>query len=110
MCNLFLPGPVDAEHYTVLVSGYNVNTRNTFDLLGKQMQKLKPGACRFDVRPRTDLTPSDSTLLCSFTRRHFPIRIAFTMTINNVQGQTLDKVGLYLPRPVFGHGHLYVTM
>jgi len=45
--------------------------------------------------PRTDLTPSDSTLPFSFTRRQFPIRKAFAMTINKEQGQTLDKVGLY---------------
>jgi ATP-dependent DNA helicase PIF1 len=30
------------------------------------------------------------------------------MTINNSQGQTLGKVGLYLERPVFSHGQLYV--
>lgn len=47
--------------------------------------------------PRIDLTPSDSTLPFSFTRRQFPIRIAFAMTINKAQGQTLDKVGLCLP-------------
>jgi ATP-dependent DNA helicase PIF1 len=60
--------------------------------------------------PRIDLTPSDSTLPFSFTRRKFPIRIAFAMTINNTQGQTLDKVGLYLTHPVFSHGQFNVAM
>ena len=32
------------------------------------------------------------------------------MTINRSQSQTLDAVGLYLPSPVFAHGHLYVAM
>ena len=29
---------------------------------------------------------------------------------NKSQGQTLKNVGLYLPRPVFGHGQLYVAL
>ena len=32
------------------------------------------------------------------------------MTINKTQGQTFDKVGIYLPAPVFSHGQLYVAL
>jgi len=32
------------------------------------------------------------------------------MTMNKAQSQTLDYVGLYLPRPVFTHGQLYVGL
>ncbi|CAN1820802.1 ATP-dependent DNA helicase pif1 [Linum perenne] len=42
--------------------------------------------------------------------RQFPIRICYAMTINKSQDQTLDQVGLYLPKPVFSHGQLYVTV
>ncbi|CAG8544460.1 8339_t:CDS:1, partial [Scutellospora calospora] len=32
------------------------------------------------------------------------------MTINKAQGQTITKIGLYLPKPVFTHGQLYVAL
>ena len=43
-------------------------------------------------------------------RRQFPIRLAFAMTINKAQGQSLKRVGIYLKRPVFAHGQLYVAL
>ena len=32
------------------------------------------------------------------------------MTINKSQGQTLEVVGLYLSKPIFTHGQLYVAL
>ena len=42
-------------------------------------------------------------------RKQFPIIIAFAITINRSQGLTFDRVGIYLPTPVFSHGQLYVA-
>lgn len=44
-----------------------------------------------------------------FKRLQFPIKLAFAMTINKVQGQSLDVVGLDLETPCFSHKQLYVA-
>ena len=60
--------------------------------------------------PRITLTPSQSRSPIQFKRTQFPVRLAFSMTINKSQGQTFNSVGLYLPDPAFTHGLLYVAM
>ncbi len=42
-------------------------------------------------------------------RRQFPLKLAFAMTVNKSQGQTLKNVVLYSPFPVFAHGQLYTA-
>jgi len=61
--------------------------------------------------PRLSITPSDTERMpFTLCRRQFPVRPAFAMTINKAQGQTLKMVGIFLPKPVFTHGQLYVAM
>jgi ATP-dependent DNA helicase PIF1 len=59
---------------------------------------------------RYNLIPSDANVSISFQRRQFPVCVCFGMSINKSQGQSLRYVGLYLPRPVFTHGQLYVAL
>ena len=61
--------------------------------------------------PRIPLSSSSTAdLPFDFQRTQFPLRLAFAMTINKAQGQTLRHVGLCLTEPVFTHGQLYVAV
>lgn len=60
--------------------------------------------------PRISLSPSTSNFPFQMTRRQFPVRLAYAMTINKSQGQSVKFVGVDLRTPVFSHGHLYVSL
>jgi len=60
--------------------------------------------------PRVSLAPKNPDLPFVLRRRQFPVKLAWAMTLNKAQGQTLKRVGLYLPSPVFSHGQLYVGL
>lgn len=59
--------------------------------------------------PKIKLISTDPNMPFKFTRIQFPFRLAFAITINKAQGQTFSKVGIYLKKPVFTHGQLYVA-
>ena len=42
-------------------------------------------------------------------RRQFPVRLAFAMTVNKSQGQSVNHVGLDFENSPFSHGQAYVA-
>lgn len=59
---------------------------------------------------RCKLTADRSGLPFTLIRRQFPIRLAYAMTINKAQGQSLSHVGIDLRVQPFSHGQLYVAL
>jgi hypothetical protein len=46
----------------------------------------------------------------TLVRVQLPLQVAFAMTINKAQGQSFETVGIYLRKPPFAHGQLYVAL
>ena len=57
--------------------------------------------------PRIPMIPSDMPF--EFKRLQFPVRLAFAISINKAQGQSLKVAGINLETPCFFHGQLYVA-
>jgi ATP-dependent DNA helicase PIF1 len=57
--------------------------------------------------PWIPIIPTDVPI--QFKRLQFPIRLAFAMTINKSQGQTMSVCGLDLSTSCFSHRQLYVA-
>jgi ATP-dependent DNA helicase PIF1 len=71
-------------------------------------EKLSGGLHSEILIPRIPMICQDSDFPVPFKRLQFPVLLAYYLTLNRAQGQSLDRAGLYLPKSVFSHGHLYV--
>ena len=60
--------------------------------------------------PRCPFKFKNGTQGMEISRVQFPIRVAYALTINRSQGQTIDVVGIDLRADVFQHGQLYVAV
>ncbi|ELA45789.1 hypothetical protein VCUG_02724 [Vavraia culicis subsp. floridensis] len=56
------------------------------------------------------MAPSETQLPFILKRRQFLALLSFAMTIHRSQGQSFDKVGVYLHYLVFVHGQLYAAL
>ncbi|CEG69353.1 hypothetical protein RMATCC62417_05440 [Rhizopus microsporus] len=59
---------------------------------------------------RFTLSAQEGELPFTLTRKQFPVKLCFAMTINKSQGQSLKYVGVDLRQPQFVHGQLYVAL
>ena len=55
-------------------------------------------------------TNNENDLGFVFTRLQFSVMLAYYMTFNRAQGQSVEKCGLLLPQSLFTHGQLYVGL
>ena len=60
--------------------------------------------------PRISIAPSEGDMHIPLSCHQFPVRLAFAMTINKSQGQSVQNVGIDLRTSVFSHGQLYVAL
>ena len=62
--------------------------------------------------PRITLMPTEGQTGFAFLLKchQFPVNLAFALTINKAQGQSVKEVGIDLRIPVFSHGQLYVAL
>ena len=114
---MYTASPVEGEHYYMRLLLTRLMGATSFTGLrtladGHVCATFSTGrhSGKHVLIPRIALTPSDNTFPFTLRRRQFPVRAASAMTINKSQGQTLDAVGLFLPKPVFTHGQLYVAL
>ncbi|XP_066311307.1 uncharacterized protein [Miscanthus floridulus] len=88
----------------LIIQGFQKNTIDAEIVLGQHAGKRV-------FLPRIPLCPSNDEMFpFQFKRKQFPIRLSFAMTVNKAQGQTIPNVGVYLPKPVFSYGQLYVAL
>ena len=60
--------------------------------------------------PRIKLTSTDRELPFIVSRRQFPTRLCFVMTVNKSQGQSFNFIGVDLRIPVFTYRQLYIAL
>ncbi|GBP36689.1 ATP-dependent DNA helicase PIF6 [Eumeta japonica] len=86
-------------------------TRLRVTELGRHIVKatILTGEAKGDnvLTPRIPIIPNN--LPFNFKHLQFLLKVAFSMTINESQGQTLKVAGIHLDTPCFSHGQPYVA-
>lgn len=69
-----------------------------------------PGKGRTVAIPRIVLVDTSNEEQFILRRKQFPLSLAYSMTIDKSQGQSLSKVGIVLDTQCFAHGQLYTAL
>ena len=73
------------------------------------LTRLTDGSTFFCFRVTLEPTDARSSPV-RFARHQCPLRVCFACTIQKAQGQSLQRMGAFLPNPVFSHGALCVAL
>ncbi|CEP09018.1 hypothetical protein [Parasitella parasitica] len=65
---------------------------------------------QIELIPRIILSTLEGKYPFILSRKQFPVKLGFAMTINKSQGQSFTNVGIDLRYPAFTHGQLYVAL
>ncbi|KAI8554974.1 hypothetical protein RHMOL_Rhmol05G0137900 [Rhododendron molle] len=102
----------DDVHDCTITNRYPNEYLNSLNLSGLPPFKLdlKVGCSIILLRNITPKVGLSNGTRLMITRRQFPIRLAYAMTINKSQGQSVNFGGIDLRTLVFSHGQLYVAL
>ena len=94
-----------------LCNGTKLIVHRFIEKSGIEFEIVSEGKHKGTIVPlcRIEFTTSETDFPFIMIRRQFPVRLAFAISINKAQGQSLKRVGIYLKRPVFAHGQAYVA-
>ncbi|KAG2234257.1 hypothetical protein INT48_002847 [Thamnidium elegans] len=65
---------------------------------------------QIEIIPRIQLFTLEYEYPFILTRKQFPVKLIFAMTINKSQGHSLSNVGIDFRSPAFTHGQIYVAL
>ena len=93
------------------VNGCRYAIRALHDNVIEAIVATGPHAGQILIIPRIPFVLGEDNIFpFQMQRKQFPIRLAFGITCNKSQGQSLSACGINLDRPFFTHGQLYVAL